>query len=89
MLQNAYLLAKIGADTAENEQHFAEILPKSSNYHACGGDAHVCDMYGRAAREGRAEGPAHDDHGVERPLQRLDHVPPRQAPNESPAVGEL
>ena len=28
MLQNAYLLAKIGADTAENEQHFAEILPK-------------------------------------------------------------
>ena len=28
MLSNAYLLAKIGADTAENEQHFAEILPK-------------------------------------------------------------
>ena len=28
MLQNAYLLVKIGADTAENEQHFAEILPK-------------------------------------------------------------
>ena len=27
MLQNACLLAKIGADTAENEQHFAEILP--------------------------------------------------------------
>ena len=27
MLQNAYLLAKIGADTAENVQHFAEILP--------------------------------------------------------------
>ena len=26
MLKNAYLLAKIGADTAENEQHFAEIL---------------------------------------------------------------
>ena len=24
MLQNAYLLANIGADTAENEQHFAE-----------------------------------------------------------------
>ena len=32
MLQNAYFLAKIGADTAENEQHFAEILPKTSNY---------------------------------------------------------
>ena len=27
MLQNAYLLAKIGADTAESEQHVAEILP--------------------------------------------------------------
>ena len=27
MLQNAYFLAKIGADTAENEQHLAEILP--------------------------------------------------------------
>ena len=28
MLQNAYLLAKIGADTAENKQHFAENLQK-------------------------------------------------------------
>ena len=28
MLKNAYLLAKIGADTAENEQHLAEILPR-------------------------------------------------------------
>ena len=27
MLKNAYFLAKIGADTAENEQQFAEILP--------------------------------------------------------------
>ena len=27
MLQNAYFLAKIGADTAENEQQFAGILP--------------------------------------------------------------
>ena len=36
MLQNAYFLAKkkkkIGADTAENEQHFAENLPKFGNY---------------------------------------------------------
>ena len=33
MLQNgAYFLAKIGADTAENEQHFAENLPKNGNY---------------------------------------------------------
>ena len=34
MLQNAYLLAKIGADTAENEQHFAKNLPKTGNYPA-------------------------------------------------------
>ena len=26
-MENACFLAKIGADTAENEQHFAEILP--------------------------------------------------------------
>ena len=32
MLQNAYFLAKIGADTAENEQHFAEILPTGINH---------------------------------------------------------
>ena len=27
MLSNAYFLAKIGADTAENEQNFAKNLP--------------------------------------------------------------
>ena len=32
MLQNVYFLAKIGVDTAENEQHFAEISPKTGNY---------------------------------------------------------
>ena len=32
MLQNAYFLAKIGAGIAENEQHFAENLPKIGNY---------------------------------------------------------
>ncbi len=32
MLKNAYLLAKIGADTAENERNVAEILPKIGNY---------------------------------------------------------
>ena len=32
MLKNAYFLAKIGADTAENEQHFAEILPTDAMY---------------------------------------------------------
>ena len=32
MLQNAHLLAKIGADRAENERNLAEILPKTGNY---------------------------------------------------------
>ena len=32
MLKNAYSLAKIGADTAENERNFAEILTKIGNY---------------------------------------------------------
>ena len=42
MLQNAYFLAKIGADTAENEHHFAEILPtdaRSEPVHVPGGPA--------------------------------------------------
>ena len=32
MLQNAYLLAKIGADTAENERNCADNLPKIGSY---------------------------------------------------------
>ena len=32
MLKNAYLLAKIGADTAENERNFAENLPKFGKF---------------------------------------------------------
>ena len=32
MLQNAYFLAKIGADTAENDQNFAKNLPNIGNY---------------------------------------------------------
>ena len=53
MLQNAYFLAKIGADTAENEQHFAEILPKIGN------DRHRHRRRGRALRRrgGQAQGP--------------------------------
>ena len=35
MLQNAYFLAKIGADTAEDEQHFAEILPTDALWRLC------------------------------------------------------
>ena len=32
MLQNAYFLAKIGPDTAENEQHFAEIFAENEQH---------------------------------------------------------
>ena len=32
ILKNAYLLANIGADIAENERKFAEKLPKIGNY---------------------------------------------------------
>ena len=32
MLQSAYLLAEIGADTAENARNSAENLPKVGNY---------------------------------------------------------
>ena len=35
MLKNAYLLAKIGADAAENEWNFAEHVPKICNYPTC------------------------------------------------------
>ena len=35
MLKNAYFPAKIGADTAENKQHFAGILTKFRDMTAC------------------------------------------------------
>ncbi len=44
MLSNAYFLAKIGDDTAENEQHFAEFLPKIGNYPTPGHRAAVPDV---------------------------------------------
>ena len=46
MLKSAYLVAKIGADTAENEQHFAEILPIGRR---------VADRCPRRARDAREE----------------------------------
>ena len=58
MLQNAYFLAKIGADTAENEQHFAEILPKTGNYPT--GPRGVAEpARRRARRRGAAEPRGH------------------------------
>ena len=32
MLQNAYFLARIGADTAENEQHFAKLMANLTRF---------------------------------------------------------
>ena len=63
MLQNAYFLAKIGADTAENEQHFAEILPKTGNY--------PTGPPGRPRRERRDEGRVlRRRPGAQRPARR-------------------
>ena len=50
MLQNAYFLPKVGADTAENEQHFAEILPIGRRVAAeSRGQRGQSGTYGRAA----------------------------------------
>ena len=53
MLQNAYFLAKIGADTAENEQQFAENLPKIGNCPTgpSGAPDTVDDVPGKAREE--------------------------------------
>ena len=55
MLSNAYLLAKIGADTAENEQQFAEILPTDALSDVSGGGRRGPrgPAVRRAARAGR------------------------------------
>ena len=62
MLQNAYFLAKIGADTAENERHFAEHLPKIGNYAGVRGGP-----WRRRPAGGRSGGPR-----VSSRLQQLD-----------------
>ena len=43
MLQIAYFLAKIGADTAVNEQHFVEILPTDALWTLAGIGGICCD----------------------------------------------
>ena len=58
MLQNAYFLAKTGADTAENEQHFAEILPTDALWRLrLGGEVPV------PAAQVRAAGPVPREEG--------------------------
>ena len=45
MLQNAYFLANISADTAENEHHLAEILLKTGGgFSDAGRDAGLLDV---------------------------------------------
>ena len=64
MLQNAYFLAKIGADTAENEQHFAEILIRPSVAQA----SEIAEVRGQDKASGPQAGLQRD--GVRR---RQDH----------------
>ena len=57
MLQNAHLLAKIGADTAENEQHSAKMLPIGrrvadlADPRACGGPPDGWEPPGACSRK--------------------------------------
>ena len=83
MLQNAYFLAKIGADTAENEQHFAEILPKTGNQLAPQLDAlrHGGARLGLVPRADR-------EHDGE-PPERRGCAPLRQPGRSSPLVLEM
>ena len=50
MLKDAYLLAKIVADTAENEQHFAEMLTKYTGHTSIFLNPKRQTVAGRAAR---------------------------------------
>ena len=51
MLQNAYLLAKIGADTAENKQRFAEFLPTDALWQRRGDAARTVEPLERAIED--------------------------------------
>ena len=82
MLQNAYLVAKIGADTAENEQHFAEILPITANFAAARRRHEWTATYWRkygAAREAAAARPrrkmGNDMSRAEVPVGAIDSTP--------------
>ena len=72
MLQNAYFLAKTGADTAENEWDFAEILPKF-----CQNNANYPTMM--PLRHGRVEQRRLDAGALDLPV-RTQFCPARQSP---------
>ena len=68
MLQNAYLLAEIGADTAESEQHLAEILTNISS----------CQKFSQEAGLGARE----VEHLAERDLEVAVDLGPRPLARE-------
>ena len=82
MLKNAYLLANIGADTAENGQHFAESLTKFLQHSTpsgtvasgliCPGKRSTRDDVGNGPPVGEAEG--RDLRAAAREHRRLDHL---------------
>ena len=82
MLQNAYFLAKIGADTAENEHHFAEILPKTDNYPTCQPAPAGCFL-----RRARRMGAVMDLCSDLRPPEALKAGPPPGVTLPSAALG--
>ena len=71
MLQNAYLLAKIGADTAENERNFAEILPEIGNYPYGLAPARACRPSRRRRRRGR---PGRAPRSARPPPRRVSEI---------------
>ena len=75
MLQNAYLVVKIGADTAENERHFAEILPKTGN------DPTGPPSRTSACRRTRGPGSGGRSHATA-PCGELHHFGKRKGGNE-------
>ena len=71
MLQNAYFLAKIGADTAENEQHFAEILPTDAQAST---PSSLRAPRGRSPLLARVQAPVRDVAGRRRGAARPEHA---------------
>ena len=74
MLQNAYLLAKIGADTAENERNFAEI----SNFKFCQKSDLRAELRGAGGPRGAAAGLGRAGH-LRAGLRRGRHAGERAA----------
>ena len=66
MLQNAYFLAKIGADTAENEQHFAKfcrsavVSPGPARHYGPGPDEAAVAEYWAAEATARRDAEARE-----------------------------